>query len=94
MKVQGEGYLGKAYDMTFEWSDDRIYCSELVWKLYKECTNIEVGTLKKLGDFDLSHPLVAHKVKERYGDKVPLNETVIAPADIFSDEDLVTVFSN
>ncbi len=94
MKVQGEGYLGKPYDMTFEWSDDRIYCSELVWKLYKDCANIEVGTLKKLGDFDLSHPLVAPKVKERYGDKIPLNETVIAPSDIFNDDDLVTVFSN
>lgn len=94
MKVQGEGYLGKPYDMTFEWSDDRIYCSELVWKMYKDCTNIEVGNLKRLGDFDLSHPLVAPKVKERYGNNVPLNETVIAPSDIFSDDDLVTVFSN
>jgi hypothetical protein len=24
--------LGKSYDLTFEWSDKRMYCSELVWK--------------------------------------------------------------
>ncbi|CAN5361302.1 YiiX family permuted papain-like enzyme [soil metagenome] len=94
MKEKGQGYLGKNYDATFEWNDDRIYCSELVWKLYKSCTNIEVGVLKKLGDFDLTSPLVATKIKERYGNKVPLDETVISPADMFADNDLVTVFSN
>ncbi len=94
IKEQGKGYLGKHYDLTFEWNDDRIYCSELVWKLYKNCTNIEVGDLKKLSDFDLTSPIVAAKIKERYGNNVPLNETVISPADIFTDEDLVTVFSN
>jgi len=94
MREQGAGYLGKPYDLAFEWSDDRIYCSELVWKLYKNCTNIEVGQLKKLGDFDLIHPIVSAKIKERYGNNVPLDETVISPADVFNDEDLVTVFEN
>ncbi len=27
-------FAGRPYDLTFEWSDDRIYCSELVWKAY------------------------------------------------------------
>lgn len=27
-------FEGRPYDLTFEWSDDRTYCSELVWKLY------------------------------------------------------------
>lgn len=94
MRDMGKANLGKHYDLAFEWTDEKMYCSELVWKLYKECAGIEVGNLKKLGDFDLSIPLVAAKVKERYGNNVPLEETVIAPADIFASEDLVTVFSN
>src|SRR5258705_144370 len=24
---------GRPYDLTFEWSDTKIYCSELVWKI-------------------------------------------------------------
>ena len=36
MKALGQGYLGKNYDLQFRWSDERIYCSELVWKLYKQ----------------------------------------------------------
>ncbi len=30
LKSEGRRYQGKAYDLYFEWSDDRIYCSELV----------------------------------------------------------------
>ena len=40
MKTIGRKYLGRDYDLRFEWSDDKIYCSELVWKIYKEAFNI------------------------------------------------------
>jgi hypothetical protein len=36
MKHIGEEFTGKNYDMTFEWSDNNIYCSELIWKVYQE----------------------------------------------------------
>ena len=32
----------KDYDLYFEWSDDKIYCSELVWKIYKNGADIEL----------------------------------------------------
>lgn len=34
--------LGKHYDGLFEWSDERIYCSELVWMAYAEGAGIEL----------------------------------------------------
>lgn len=93
MKQIGEHYKGKNYDIYFSWSDDQIYCSELVWKIYKEAAGIEIGPLKKLGDFDLSHPIVREKMKERYGDNPPLDEDVIAPVSIFDSNLLYTVHS-
>src|SRR5437867_163185 len=34
--VHAAGSMGSPpYDLTFEWSDDKIYCSELVWKVYE-----------------------------------------------------------
>lgn len=53
MKSIGEKYIGKNYDIYFEWSDERIYCSELVWKIYKEAIGIEIGKLQTLKEFDL-----------------------------------------
>ena len=94
MKAVGEGFKGKNYDSTFEWSDDKIYCSELIWKVYQRATGLEIGKLDKLSHFDLSAEAVKMKMKERYGNKIPLNETVISPAAVFGSELLITVKSN
>jgi hypothetical protein len=94
MKREGEKFRGKDYDLTFEWSDDKIYCSELIWKIYQRATGIEIGKLGKISDFDLTSQVVKKKMKERYGDKIPMDEIVISPAAIFDSELLVTVKSN
>ncbi len=85
-----ERYAGKPYDLTFEWSDRRMYCSELVWKLY-QAAGIELSPLAKLGSFDLTDPEVRQILKRRYGDKVPLDEPVVAPSAIFDSPLLITV---
>jgi len=86
--------MGKNYDLYFEWTNDRIYCSELIWKIYDEVLDLQRGNLQKLSDFYLSHQLVKSKIKERYGDNLPLNEPVISPAQMFESDLLVTVFPN
>ena len=91
MKQMGEKYAGKDYDLYFEWSDSKIYCSELVWKIYKEAIGIEIGKLEKLGDFDLTDKSVKQKLMERYGDNIPKDELVISPASMFDSDQLVTV---
>ena len=91
MKKTGMKYLNKNYDLKFEWSDDKIYCSELVWKIYKEAFDIEIGTLQQLKDFDLSDKRVQAKMKERYGNDIPMEELVITPDRMFQSEDLITI---
>ena len=94
MKQVGEEFIGKNYDLTFEWSDNKIYCSELIWKVYQRATGIEVGRLQKLSDFDLTNEAVQNKMFERYGKKIPMNEIVISPSSIFDSELLTTVKAN
>jgi Permuted papain-like amidase enzyme, YaeF/YiiX, C92 family len=91
MRTAGEAYRGKGYDLYFEWSDTRIYCSELVWKIYKKAAGVELGHLQQLREFDLSHPAVRSKMRERYGDRIPRNEPVISPAAMFESKKLVEV---
>lgn len=91
MKKIGEEYKGKSYDIYFEWSDDKIYCSELVWKIYQRATHLEIGPLEQLSDFDLSHDAVQAKMQER---QIPLNEKVISPAVMFNSDLLITVSEN
>ena len=91
LKAAGRPMLGHDYDLYFGWSDDRIYCSELIWKVYQRGLGRRLGQLQHLRDFDLSNPAVRAKLRERYGNRLPLNETVISPASIFNSPELVTV---
>jgi permuted papain-like amidase YaeF/Yiix C92 family enzyme len=92
LRARAERFLGRPYDFYFEWSDRRVYCSELVWKAYRNALGIRIGALKKLREFNLGDPVVAAKLKERYGRKVPRNERVISPASMFHSEKLRTVY--
>ena len=94
MKQIGGQFKGRPYDIYFEWSDDKIYCSELVWKIYKQAADIEIGQLESLSDFDLTNEIVHMKMKERYGENIPMNEKVISPAAMFNSDLLITIKSN
>lgn len=91
MHVIARKLEGKKYDLTFEWSDDRMYCSELVWKIYQRALGLEIGSLQKLREFRLKDPVVQAKLRERYGANVPLDEPVISPAAMFDSAELETV---
>jgi hypothetical protein len=84
-------FEGRAYDLTFEWSDRRMYCSELVWKLFDRVLGIHVGELQRLREFNLTDPVVVAKMHERYGEHVPMDEPVISPSSMFNSAALVTV---
>jgi len=90
LRREAGAYEGKPYDLYFEWSDERIYCSELVWKLYKRALGVELGATQNLREFDLSDKAVRAKMRERYGSSVPLGEPVISPAAMFSASALET----
>lgn len=91
MKDYGSQFKNKDYDLYFEWSDSKIYCSELVWKIYKNGANIELCKLESLKSFNLSNPKVKEILAERYGNQIPLEEKVVAPSQIVDSPLLETV---
>jgi hypothetical protein len=91
LKTLFKTYEHKDYDEAFNWSDERIYCSELVYKLYKNGLQIELCKPRKLSDFDLNNPLVKEKLNEKYGNKIPLNEPMVSPEDIYKSALLIDV---
>jgi uncharacterized protein YycO len=94
MKKVGTDFLNTPYDFEFDWSNSKMYCSELVYKIFKNSIDIEIGTLRTLKDFDLSSEIVQETMRSRYGKNIPYNETVISPADIFESEKLETIIEN
>lgn len=91
MRKVGAQYLGTPYDIQFKWDNNRYYCSELVWKLYYDATGIELAPLVTFKDMALNNPVVQKKLKERYGNAIPMEETVVDPGTLFHSKHLVTV---
>lgn len=94
LQLEGEKYLHKPYDLTFEWSDEKIYCSELVWKVYKRAIGLEIGSLQRLEDFELNDPTVRKILHKRYGDSIPKKEVVISPVAVFNSDLLIQIYPN
>ena len=44
----GRQFEGRPYDLVFGWSDNKMYCSELVWKIYKRALGLKIGQLQKI----------------------------------------------
>ncbi len=82
--------LNKNYDPYFNWKDDALYCSELVWKCYRK-VGLELSPLNALKSYDLSNAVVKKILKQRYGNKIPLEEKVVSPGDIFNSKLLFEV---
>lgn len=92
LREAAKGWFGTPYDLKFQWSDRRMYCSEYVWKLYKRVLEIELAVPAQFKDFDFSKAVVQKKLKERYGADFPANEPVVAPVQLFQSKLLKIVY--
>ena len=65
-----EKHLGKDYDSLFYWGDSEIYCSELIYKGFKEGAGIKIGNLTRLKFLDFSSNEVQNLLIKRLGLKM------------------------
>lgn len=93
----GNAQVGKHYDMKFQWSDDTMYCSELIWKIYMQA-GVKLCEPRLMSSYDLDDPIVTSLVKSRYGsmNALNVNELVVAPSDLANSPilKLLSVASN
>tara|TARA_Y100001934_G_scaffold248579_1_gene309280 strand:+ start:723 stop:1349 length:627 start_codon:yes stop_codon:yes gene_type:complete len=85
-------YAGRPYDFRYRMDDRFIYCSELVYKAYKDATGKPLGKLARLGDLNW-RPHVA-TIRKYEGGKPPLDREMITPIDLSQDPKLRKVFDN
>lgn len=93
MYEYAKSQLGKGYDSKFQWSDSKMYCSELVWKIYN-AAGYTLAEPRRFADYNLNKPLVQIEIKKRYGNSIDLSETVVAPIDLYKSSIASEVYSN
>jgi len=84
-------YMGLKYDVKYKMDDEEIYCSELIYKAYKDSTNKKMGKLYSLGEMNWKP---YKKIIEKYeeGD-VPINRKMITPRDLAKSKYIEKVLS-
>ena len=88
-------HRGKGYDSKFLWGDKRMYCSELVYKVYNNALKISLAEPQKMGDlYSGINPVVNKFAKKKYGKKLPLEETIVSPVRLYDSDMLSTVYDN
>jgi hypothetical protein len=90
---QVELFLGRPYDVRYRMDDEKIYCSELIYKAYDLATGGQkLGQLVRLGDLDWR----PHKSTIEFYEQgpVPLNRQMITPRDLAEADQLQLVYSH
>ena len=85
--------LGKSYDIKFQWSDSKMYCSELIYKVYV-AADYTLAKTKTFSQYDLSSSVAKEAIKKRYGNSFNKNELVISPFDLYNSPLIRVVYSN
>jgi len=73
-------FLGRSYDLQYQLSDRKIYCSELVYKGFLRGARLELGTPQKLGELKWR----PHETFIRIlaGGSLPLERRIITPVAV------------
>lgn len=82
------------YDIFFEFSDDRIYCSELIYKVFKAVTGYPIGQLQKVKELKLDGPYTKKLIQERLtsiGKELNLDEPIITPVAQTLDQNMILI---
>lgn len=88
LRTAANRYDRLPYDLKFAWGDKEIYCSELIWKAYRDALGLEVGRVQRLSDFNLrskiARPLIMREGGWGSVEKAEANgnERVVSPQAI------------
>ncbi|NBW95482.1 MAG: hypothetical protein EBR28_01810 [Planctomycetia bacterium] len=88
-----ETYLGRPYDIRYRLDDEKIYCSELIYKAYRDATHGErLGDLSRFGDMNWQpYEMLIRQVE---GGDVPVDREMITPAGLARARQLELVLAH
>jgi len=92
MIASARKHLGKPYDMRYDFDDAKLYCSELVFKAFRDATGEECGAVCTLGELNWRPYETFIRMLE--GGGLPLERRMITPRAVSEAKQLKLVLRN
>ena len=85
-----EKYEGRPYDIHYDMDDEKIYCSELLYKSVRDATGRKLGKIRKLGE--LHWQPYEQVIRHIENGNLPLDREMITPRDFSEAPELQQIF--
>ena len=83
VRIDYEKFLGQPYDLEFKFDNGKMYCSELVYIIYKEQFGVELCKPRHVSDYHLYG--LDDVMKSR---NIDSGQLVVAPSDLYESDKL------
>ena len=80
-KIRYNSYLGHKYDLAFRFDNNKYYCSELVYLIFKKQVGIELCEPQTIKSYCI---LGLDKILKRRG--INPSQKVVAPSDLYRSD--------
>lgn len=77
LKIKYQKYLGKSYDLAFRFNNNKWYCSELIYDIYKNQFGVELCKPRKVKEYQIED---MEKQMRKRG--ITQEQLVVAPSDL------------
>lgn len=79
---KANSYVGRRYDNAFRWSDEKLYCSELVWKAYHSA-GVDISKPRTMDSF-LLFKILPESAKQKIIKRkhLSMDDPMVPPSDL------------
>lgn len=88
--AQAYKFIGKPYDIQYQWDDQKIYCSELIYKAVLNATGLRLAEFVRLGD--MKWKPYEQTIRQITGGKLPLEREMITPESLVVSDKVDVVY--
>lgn len=89
-----EQRLGVSYDLGFDYESEKLFCSKMVYDVYRKVFDIEIGSIKTFQQIFEENPESSLSFWNIwFFGKIPWERRTVTPKDQFYDGDLFIIYN-
>ncbi len=85
-------FINRPYDIQYQWDNQKIYCSELIYKAVFNAVGLRLADFVRLGDMKWQH--YEKMIRQITGGEIPLERAMITPESLVVSDKVELVYES